>query len=181
MLARTQRGHEILKEHFQNHTISKYYKAFVYGHPNSERGLIDRPIGRSASNFKNWSATRGARGQLREAQTRYNVLKKGYALSESKAPEKITYLTLQLLTGRTHQIRVHMKAINHPVVGDAQYAGALAHEENGVYSLGFTRVALHAHILNFNFEGKDMEFEAPLPPDFEYALEALKNEDQILG
>ncbi|HEY1041768.1 MAG TPA: RluA family pseudouridine synthase [Candidatus Paceibacterota bacterium] len=175
VMAKTAQGYEVLKDHFQNHTISKHYKAFVYGHPSKDRGLIDRPIGRSASNFKNWSATRGARGQLREAQTRYNVLKKGFARS-SWGTEKVAYLTLQLLTGRTHQIRVHMKALNHPVVGDDQYAGALAHQEEGVFALEFKRVALHAHTLSFEFEGKTYDFEAPLPADFEHALANLKAE-----
>ncbi len=173
--AKNQKAYEIFKDHFQNHTIAKHYKAFVYGHLSAERGLIDRPIGRSASQFKNWSATRGARGLLREAKTRYNVLKKGYAISPW-GEEKITYLTLQLLTGRTHQIRVHMKALNHPVVADTQYSGALAKEESGAFSLGFKRVALHAHTLSFTYDEKPYEFEAPLPEDFIFALKNIKDE-----
>jgi 23S rRNA pseudouridine1911/1915/1917 synthase len=160
ILAKNAKAHAHLKEQFQNRDVEKTYRAFVYGEMKEKEGTVDRPIGRSKKDFRLWSAQRGARGEMREAVTNYKVLltKDGYS-----------YVEVNPKTGRTHQIRVHFKAINHPVVADSMYAPG--HQPG----LGFKRLALHAYEAGFhNLEGKWVELEAPLPLDFEKALEMLK-------
>jgi 23S rRNA pseudouridine1911/1915/1917 synthase len=156
LLAKTAEGFAHLKEQFQNRSTEKIYNAFVYGIVREDEGTIDRPISRSRKDFRLWSAQRGGRGEQREAITHFKVLKRH---SDS------TYLEVNLETGRTHQIRVHFKAINHPVVADILYAP----KKEPI--LGFNRLALHARSIKFkNLEDKEIVVEAPLPQDFEFAL-----------
>ncbi len=156
IIAKTQESFLNLKEQFQNKEVKKIYKTFVWGKMKENEGIIDRPIGKSGKDFRQWSAQRGARGKLREAITEYRVL---------KSNEEFSYLEINLKTGRTHQIRVHMKAVNTPVVGDKLYA------PKQDYALGFERVALHAFSVRFSLiSGEKVEIEASLPIDFEKAL-----------
>lgn len=160
ILAKNEKAHAHLKEQFQNRKVSKSYRAFVYGEMKEKEGVIDRPIGRSKKDFRLWSAQRGARGEMREAITEYKVLETGNGY---------TYIEAHPKTGRTHQIRVHFKAINYPVVRDALYAPGREQ------ALGFERLALHALRVEFvNLLGKQVAVEAPLPQDFEKALKILK-------
>jgi 23S rRNA pseudouridine1911/1915/1917 synthase len=172
IIAKTQESFEDLKKQFQNREIEKTYNAFVYGKMEEEDGVIDRAIGRSNKDFRMWSAQRGARGELREAITVYKVLETGRPLDEARgkvAAEGYSYLEVRPKTGRTHQIRVHLKAINHPVIGDSLYA------PKRDFALGFERLALHARSLAFkNLEGKELIIEAPLPEDFERGLAELR-------
>ncbi len=148
-----------LKEEFKNRRVHKEYRAFVYGVVSAERDVIERPIGRSARDFRLYSAQRGAKGALREARTSYRVLRRGKEASE---------LSVVPLSGRTHQIRVHLKAINHPVVCDRLYAPKRAP------LLGLTRLALHAWRLSFrDARGVEISGEAPLPIEFVEASKAL--------
>ena len=159
LLAKTEKGFLHLKKQFQDPSIRKTYHAFVYGEMKEEQGVIDRPIGRSAQDFRLRSAQRGARGALRDAITEFTVLQKGNGYS---------FLELHPKTGRTHQIRTHLKAINHPVVCDALYA------PKRECALGFDRLALHASMIEFeNIAGKRVVAEAPLPPSFLKAKTAL--------
>ena len=171
VVAKTQEGFEHLKKQFQERTIEKIYNAFVYGNIKEEKGVIDRPIGKSRKNFMQWSAQRGARGALREAVTEYKVLKKGKIdpnPSNEQEGEVVTFLEVRPKTGRTHQIRVHMKAIHHPVVCDKLYAPNRP-------CLGFERLALHAKSMVFqNFEGKEVTTESSLPEDFQNTQMNLK-------
>ncbi|MBL7045139.1 MAG: RluA family pseudouridine synthase [Parcubacteria group bacterium] len=161
VLAKTQESFENLKKQFQERTTKKIYNAFVYGAIKEEDGSIDRPIGKSKSDFRRWSAQRGARGELREAITDYKVLEKN---------KDFSYLEVSPKTGRTHQIRVHLKAINYPVVCDKLYAPKRSCE------LGFGRLALHARSIAFSLINEEkVEVEADLPEDFQKALETLKN------
>jgi 23S rRNA pseudouridine1911/1915/1917 synthase len=151
-----------LKEQFQSREIKKFYRAFVYGELTNDRGIINRPIGRSPSDFRQWSATRGARGEMREAETRYRVIQKKNGIS---------YVEIMPQTGRTHQIRVHFKAINHPIIHDELYA------EGRESLLGFKRLALHAFRIQFTLPaGKAIEVEAPFPEDFEKAIAHIAKE-----
>ncbi len=160
IVAKTQEAFLYLKEQFQNHAVSKIYNAFVYGTPPETRGVIDRPIGRNANNPRLWSAQRGARGTLREARTEYRVLKEGDGVSYVEAFPK---------TGRTHQLRVHFKAIHHPIVCDRLYA------PKQPCLLNFNRLALHARLIRFCLPGgKEKECEAPLPADFIAALALIE-------
>ena len=159
LIAKNQKTFQHLKEQFQARKVVKVYRAFVYGRVKEDAGAIDRPIGRSAKDFRMRSAQRGARGKLREAVTHYTVLGRGKCTS---------FIELRPKTGRTHQLRVHLKAINHPIVCDSLYAPKRKAE------LGFDRLALHASRIEAEIEkGKHMSFEAPLPSDFVNAQNAL--------
>ncbi len=159
LVAKNQKSFENLKKQFQNHEIKKKYEAFVYGEVR-RNGVVDRPIGRSSSDFRKWSAQRGARGELREAVTEYKVLAKNKDYSLLEVVPK---------TGRTHQIRVHMKAINHPLVSDSLYA------PNRGMLLGFKRAALHSKEVVFNgLDGKIHYIAAPYPEDFEKAKKIIE-------
>lgn len=166
LFARTQEGFASLKEQFKKRTIQKTYRAFVYGNIKEEEGEIDRPIGRSSKDFRMRSAQRGARGKLREALTTYSVLGRA---KDKENKETLTYLDVFPKTGRTHQIRVHMKAVHHPIVCDPLYA------KGRPCLFGFTRLALHAFSIDFKDpQGEKMSLEAPLPEDFLHAETLLE-------
>jgi 23S rRNA pseudouridine1911/1915/1917 synthase len=159
LIAKTKKGYDYLKKQFQNRTILKKYYAFVYGELKDQFGIINRPIGRSPRDFRRWSATRGARGEMREAETWYTLLASRSGFSFVEAEPK---------TGRTHQIRVHFKAINHPVVCDRLYAAEKPD------ALGFSRTALHASSIVFkNCAEKEITVKSPIPDDFKNAFEEL--------
>ncbi len=158
VVAKSPASFAALKRQFQSRAVAKVYNAFLHGELAAKEGTIDRPIGKSRSDFRKRSAQPGARGKLREAATDYRVLlaRKGFSFVEAMPR-----------TGRTHQIRVHMKAIHHPVVCDSLYGGKLG------CALGFARLALHARKISFETLRGKVEVEAPLPPDFERALAEL--------
>ncbi len=159
VLAKTQEAHAFMKAAFQNREAKKTYLAFVYGSPKEKRGVIDFPIGRSRKDFRLRSAQPKASGTLRDAITRYEVVGDTGTHALIKAmPE----------TGRTHQIRVHLKAIHHPIVGDTLYA------PNHPKDLGFDRLGLHAYKLDIPLpQGGRMELVAPVPGDLAQALPAF--------
>ncbi len=166
ILAKTQQAFEYLKHQFQSRAVEKEYRAFVYGTLKERWGRIERPIGRSAKDFRLRSAQRGARGTLREAVTDWELV--GQTTTHA-------YLKVFPKTGRTHQIRVHLKAINHPIVCDHLYA------PNQPCNLGFTRLALHAHALGITLpSGEAKRFVAPLPQVFIDAVDAM-SEDFVSG
>jgi 23S rRNA pseudouridine1911/1915/1917 synthase len=159
LLVKTEQAFQHIKEQFKARKVEKVYRAFVYGVFKEDAGVIDRPIGRSAKDFRLRSAQRGSRGKVREAITHYTVLGRG---------KNNSYLELRPKTGRMHQLRVHLKAVNHPIVCDSLYAPKQKH------ALGFSRLALHASRLEVEVQpGKVMSFEAPLPQDFIEAEKAL--------
>lgn len=158
LLAKTKAGHAHLKEQFQNREVEKTYHLFVHGLLKEDRGSITRPIGKSSSDFRKWSAQRGAKGEMRDALTYFEVLKRSKELG-------VTFIEAKPKTGRTHQIRVHMQFLQHPVVGDNLYASGRER------LLGFKRTALHAKKISFhNLKGEKITVEAPYPEDFERAL-----------
>ncbi len=160
LIAKTEDGFADLKAQFQTRSIKKEYRAFVYGVMKKDHEIINRPIGRSKSDIRLYSAQRGARGTLREAITEYTVLKRG---------KEYTYLSLSPHTGRTHQLRVHMKAVNYPIVCDRLYAAKYPR------ALGFERLALHALSITFQtLHGEQMTIEAPFPDDFRKAITSFK-------
>ena len=160
VLARTKQAHAFLKRQFMDRLVRKTYRAFVYGNLREDRGTIDRPIGKSRSDFRQWSARRDSRGELRDAITEFKTLARGGGA---------TYVEVFPKTGRTHQIRVHFRALQHPVLCDSLYArgkGPL---------LGFERLALHAKNIRFTLpSGEEAFFEAPLPSDFLEAERQIK-------
>lgn len=160
LIAKTQESFLNLKAQFQARTIKKHYKTIVHGVFKETHGVVDKPIGRSTSDFRRWSAEYGARGELRDAVTEYDVIGQG-----ELGKVKYSYLDVFPRTGRTHQIRVHLKAVGHPILGDKLYAPKLS------TALGFKRVALHASSIVFRTQnGEEKRVEAPLPEDFKRAL-----------
>lgn len=159
IVAKTQEAFLHLKQQFHDRLAEKEYRAFVYGLVKDDMGVIDLAIGRQKSNPTLWSATRGAKGNLREARTEYKTLACSPAASA---------LALFPKTGRTHQLRVHCKAINHPIIHDKLYA------PKREPLLGFSRLALHAFALTITLPtGAVTRFEAPLPDDFIHAYNTL--------
>jgi 23S rRNA pseudouridine1911/1915/1917 synthase len=155
VLAKTQEAFMRLKEQFQGRGVEKVYHAVVWGEMTQASGTVDRPIGRSRKDFRLWTSGPTAGGTMRAATTRWHALAVGNGFS---------YLAVEPKTGRTHQIRVHMKDIGHPVVCDMRYG-----VKKGC-ALGFTRLALHAHALSFTHpNGARITFEAPIPVEFERA------------
>lgn len=159
LLAKTKEGHECLKEQFQNREIDKIYHVFIHGNLKENHGTINLPIGKSSSDFRKRSAERGAKGDRKEATTHFQVLKRF---------EEGTFVEARPKTGRTHQIRVHFKALHHPVLGDSLYGAKKP------LLLGFNRVALHAREISFtDTSGKRHTVKAPYPKDFEEALATI--------
>ncbi len=162
ILAKTQESFLHLKQQFHDRHVQKEYRAIVYGTMKEKWGTINRPIGRSRKNFKLRSAERGARGMLREAVTDWELI------GQSKTH---AYLKVYPKTGRTHQIRVHLKSIGRSIVFDTLYAPPEILKQD---SLEFTRLALHAYALTIRLrDGEEHTFIAPLPLDFEKASTAI--------
>ncbi len=160
LVAKTQEGYAHLKEQFQERIVTKTYRAFVYGKIKEDRGAVHRPIGRSKKDFRKWSANNNTRGKERPASTVFSVITRN---------NDVTYVTVVPKTGRTHQIRVHMKTIHHPVVCDSLYA------PKQPCLLGFERLALHAFVLEFQtVTGRTETVIAPLPRDFTEAEKRLR-------
>jgi len=159
VFAKNSAAYEFLRKAFHDRDVKKTYLAFVYGVPKEKKGVIDFDIGRSRKDFRLRSAQPKAKGRLREARTCYEVIGEvpGYALMKVN-PE----------TGRTHQIRVHLKAIHHPIIGDTLYA------PNHALALGLTRMGLHAYSIDIPLPGGTrITVTAPIPPDLTPAFESF--------
>jgi len=161
LLAKNKKAHEFLKKQFQGREVKKIYHAIVAGNISKDREIINKPIGRSPRDFRRHLAGRGARGQMRESITEYKVLRRF-----TSGGEKYSYLEVRPKTGRTHQIRVHMKFINHPVVCDSLYNPV------GPCPKGISRLALHAQSIEFSAlggsasGGRKIKVESSLPEEF---------------
>jgi 23S rRNA pseudouridine1911/1915/1917 synthase len=163
LVAKTKKGHAHLKEQFQNQLMTKRYYAFVHGDLKEPYGIIDRPIGKSPRDFRRWSAGRGARGEMRPAETWWTLV--GYAREKGGG---YSFVEVEPKTGRTHQIRVHFQAMQHPVACDELYAPDKGCE------LGLKRTALHAFSITFtNTAGKKTTVTSPIPNDFKKVLKDL--------
>ena len=167
VIAKNDRTHRALTEAWGTDRIRKEYLALVYGTPRNERGTINAAIGRDPRERKRMSIVKGGRAAI----TDYEVVER---------LRSVSLLRCTLRTGRTHQIRVHLKHLGHPIVGDPVYSGpqwrgtpdrkiqkALASME---------RQALHASRLSFPHprSGERVTFEAPLPPDMRAVLDAVR-------
>ncbi len=162
VLAKNADSFSFFKEQFQNRSVKKRYSAFVYGKLKEKKGTITLPIGKSCSDFRLFSAEYGARGEMREAVTEYEMLEEG---------KQASFLDVFPKTGRTHQIRVHFKALGHPIVCDSRYA------TKRPCILGFKRLALHAHSIAIKTpSGVLVTLEAPLPEEFVNGLKELRGE-----
>ena len=151
-------AHNSIAAQLKEHSITRKYRAIVYGVIKEDEGTVDAPIGRHPVDRKKMSINEK---NGRHAVTHYRVLKRF---------SKYTYIECQLETGRTHQIRVHMASIHHPLVGDTVYGP----EKSPFHLQGQT---LHAGVLGFIHPrtGEYMEFTAPLPQYFTELLQKLEN------
>ncbi len=166
ILAKTADAFTHLKAQFHDRVAKKEYRAIVYGPMRERWGTIDKKIGRSPSDHRQRSAMPGARGTLRDAVTEWESI--GQAQIDE---EHFSYLKLRPKTGRTHQLRVHLRAIDRPIVGDQLYAESLLKTS---HNLGLTRMALHAHVLELTLpDGARERFIAPVPREIEAAAERI--------
>jgi len=164
-VAKTDAAHEGLARQFKDHSIARSYCAIVAGHPRPVSGTIDTWIGRSDHDRKKMAVQREGRGK--HAVTHYRVLEalNGAALVECR-----------LETGRTHQVRVHMSHIGHPLLGDPVYRTRAKALGTILNALAFRRQALHAASLGFihPVTGERLDFESPLPADMQQLLSRLR-------
>lgn len=170
VVAKTDAAYHALSRAFAERTIDKRYRALVWGHPQPPDGVIEQDIGRSRANPTKM-AVRSTRGRRRWARTAYATIESvpGFSL-----------LDVDLTTGRTHQIRVHLESIHHSIVGDERYGGRAW---RGVQDplkrkalREFEYVALHAAKLSFNHPSSQdkMRFRSPLPQRFQDLLAVLR-------
>lgn len=159
MVARSELAYEELVEQLAERTVERQYRTLVWGHLESPRGVVDAPIGRSPKHPTKMAVTE--RGK--PARTRYEVIR------PFEQPVEVTELVCRLETGRTHQIRVHLSAIGHSVVGDDRYHGVRQ-------SLPCPRPFLHAEQLGFRHpsSGEHLQFTSPLPADLQAVLDQLR-------
>jgi 23S rRNA pseudouridine1911/1915/1917 synthase len=158
VVAKTQAAFEKLKSLFQAHEMKKTYVALVYGVPKEQKGTIDRPIG-----IKNGTLKRSvhATTMVKSAVTEYEV--------KTKFKEEYALLEVRPKTGRTHQIRVHLASIGHPIVGDPLYGS-----RSVTAALHAPRLMLHAKSIEFtDGTGNRFSFEAPLPKDFAEVIHTI--------
>ena len=177
--ARNQKSFEFLKNQFQKREVVKKYLALVEGElknnlPTGQagNGVIDLPIGRSRSDFRKKLVSDNAKGVSREAITEYKVLERFGSVRHSMSNTGRPYTLVEAYpkTGRTHQIRVHFKAVGHPIVCDSLYGG-----KRMTCPFGLARHFLHANFLEFvSPSGAKLKLEADLPEDLEKVLAGLR-------
>jgi len=176
VFAKNTAAYEFLRKAFHDRNIKKTYVAIVYGILKVKSGVIDFDIGRSRSDFRLRSAQPKAKGRLRDALTRYEVIaestnERGEEIKDLPADnQRYSLLKLNPETGRTHQIRVHLKAIHHPIVCDPLYA------PKHPPALGISRLGLHAYSLDLPLpSGGRTLITAPIPNDIARALSHFHN------
>jgi len=157
MIAKNDKAHQSLAKQLAEHTITRSYRAIVHNNFNQDEGIIDRPIGRDPKN------------RLRQAVTEFNSRR---AVTHYRVIERFgdfTYIEVRLETGRTHQIRVHMAYVKHPLLGDQVYGPQKKY-------FGVGSQMLHAQKIGFVHPstGAYMEFESELPEEFSNVLHKLK-------
>jgi 23S rRNA pseudouridine1911/1915/1917 synthase len=169
VVAKNDFTHHGLSAQFANRTLSRSYQALVWGVPSPKQGTIEKNIGRSPHNRQKMAVvSKGGK----PATTHYNVLKK--YVSKMDATQRVSLVQCDLQTGRTHQIRVHMTHIGHPLLGDPLYGRIPKHAKKAfdLEIIEFPRQALHAFELRFIHPRteKSMVFQAPLPEDIEQLI-----------
>lgn len=156
MIAKNDKAHLGLSEMLKTHDIVRKYQAIVYGSFKEDEGTVDLPIARSPQDRKKMAIVQGGR----HARTDYRVIERF---------KNFTHVELTLHTGRTHQIRVHMKAIGHPLLGDPVYGPV-----KSMY--GLNKQMLHAKVLGFihPISGEELYFESELPEYFTSVIDRLR-------
>jgi 23S rRNA pseudouridine1911/1915/1917 synthase len=171
VVAKTEAVHQALSRDFAARRVDRAYTAFVWGVPVPPAGEIVGNIGRSATNRKKMAVVREGKGKA--ATTRYQV--------EQAYQASAAIVQCRLATGRTHQIRVHLAHLGHPLIGDPVYstrAGRVVAREGavGAQIAAFPRQALHARLLGFThpIEKQHLEFHSPLPADMQELARSLE-------
>ncbi|CAN7511744.1 RluA family pseudouridine synthase [Rhizobium sp. LjRoot30] len=184
VVAKNDIAHRHLADQFADHgrsgPLERAYQAIVWGRPRHLQGTIDAPLGRAGDRTKR-AVKREESDDAREAITHYTVLERFHERPDATALAALVECRLE--TGRTHQIRVHMAHIGHPLIGDADYGAAfktkanLLPDEAKAVVNRFHRQALHAYLLQFEHPrtGETMHFESPLPDDLQELADALRN------
>ena len=170
--AKTDLAHRALSAQFAAHTLERAYRALVWGLPNPAKGEIEGNIGRNPRDRKKMAVVKSGG---KAALTRYQVLK-------SFAGGAVSLVECRLATGRTHQIRVHMTALGHPLVGDPSYGRNRANRMGGLSAemrqalARFPRQALHAYLLGFSHptKGCRVSFESSMPSDINELIKILE-------
>lgn len=172
VVAKSDEAHRGLSAQLEGHNIRREYHALVQGGFSEDTGTVDLPIGRHPSDRKRMAVVRDGR-TARPAVTHYRVAERFGA---------ITHLILNLETGRTHQIRVHLSSLGHPLLGDTVYGGGKTPFEKK-HSAYLDGQCLHAARLSFVHPrtGEPLSFEAALPQDFEALLTILRTENHRYG
>jgi 23S rRNA pseudouridine1911/1915/1917 synthase len=162
--AKTDRAHAGLAKQFADHSIDRRYLAIVTGRPRPASGTVDAPLGRSPSNRKKMAIV--AAGQGKRAVTHYRTV---------ETLDGATLVECRLETGRTHQVRVHMASIGHPLLGDPTYGRFSREQRHLLDGLDFKRQALHAARLGFTHPvtSQALAFESNIPPDMQGLLSEL--------
>jgi len=164
LVAKTDVAHEGLAKQFAAHSIDRHYLAIVNGLPKASEGTVDAPLARSATNRKKMAVVAGSRGK--RAVTHWKLL---------RAFRTAALVECRLETGRTHQVRVHMASLGHPLVGDPVYGRSEKTHGKLLKELQFERQALHAAELGFvhPVTKHRMSFSSPMPPDMQELFNAL--------
>ncbi len=166
VVAKTDLAHEGLARQFADHSVERAYLAIVAGHPTPPAGTVEGAIARSSANRKKMALVADGRGK--------------HAVTHFKTLEKLDSAALvecRLETGRTHQVRVHMTSIGHPLLGDPAYGRTPARLRPRLSELRFARQALHAAVLGFvhPISGSELRFTSTLPADMEELLVDLRS------
>jgi 23S rRNA pseudouridine1911/1915/1917 synthase len=165
VIAKSDRSHQGLVELFKTRQVKKVYHALVVGRPETQKGCVSQAIGRHRSNRKKMAVLQQGG---RDAVSCWSVLE--------ELATHLTYIEVRPETGRTHQIRVHMAYLGHPVAGDALYGNKLQKQMCDKFSI--KRQCLHAYSLSFvhPVTGEALEFISPLWPDMQAILEKLREQ-----
>ena len=166
VVAKNDAAHLTLSEQLKVHRVSRIYHAIAIGNLREDEGTVDAPIGRHPTDRKRMAVLRGAEAHARDAVTHYRVLERF---------DGMCHVECQLETGRTHQIRVHMASLGHPLLGDPVYGGA-NHRFCQNHVALIHGQCLHAAELSLIHprSGEEMHFECPLPEDMERILTILR-------
>jgi len=176
LIAKNANTFKKLQEQFKERTVEKSYLALVFGTFKDikigEVFRVDAPISRNPSNRQSFAIVRGGRSSI----TEFKILQ-GYSLKDTPG---YTLIECRPKSGRTHQIRVHLTALNHPVIGDKLYSGK---KRSKKYEKVFKRQFLHSQKITFNnpSTNKSLTIVAPAPKDFEIVLNFLQKESKRAG